>query len=76
MINLVECHKLEISRIVDYHLQSMVKEIPSYIEDANHFINMVNIFSVAVNSVLVTMDIQSYLTIPNNQEYSCNQEKV
>ena len=54
----------------------MVKEIPSYIEDANHFINKVNIFSVAVNSVLVTMDIKSYPTIPNNQEYSCNQEKV
>ena len=54
----------------------MVKEIPSYIEDANHFMNKVNIFSVAVNSVLVTMDIKSYPTIPNNQEYSCNQEKV
>ena len=62
-----QCHTSEISRFVDHHLQLMVKQIPSYIKDTNHFINKVNNFSVLVNSILVTMDVRSLCTsIPNN----------
>ena len=64
----IECHTSEISRFVDRHLQPVVKQIPSYIKDTNHFINKVNSFSVPVNSVLVTMDVRSlYTSIPNNE---------
>ena len=68
VINSIECHTSEISRFVDHHLQPVVKQIPSYIKDTNHFINKVNNFSVPVNSILVTMDVRSLNTsIPNNE---------
>ena len=41
VINSIECHTSEISRFVDHHLQPLVKQIPSYINDTNHFINKV-----------------------------------
>ena len=58
VINSIECHTSEISRFVDHHLQPVVKQIPSYIKDTNHFINKVNNFSVPVNLILVTMDVR------------------
>ena len=68
VINLIEWHTPEISRLVHYYLQTMVKQIPSYIKDTNHLINKVKSFSVPVNSVLVTMDVRSlYTSIPNNE---------
>ena len=68
MINSIECHTSEISRFVDRHLQPVVKQIPSYIKDTNHFINKVNNFSILVNSILVTGDVRSlYTSIPNNE---------
>ena len=46
----------------------MVKQIPSYIKDTNHFIIKVRNFSVPVNSILVTMNVRSlYTSIPNNE---------
>ena len=46
----------------------MVKQIPSYIKDTNHFINKVNNFSVPVDSISVTMDVGLLKTsIQNNQ---------
>ena len=71
IINSIECHTSEISRFVNHHHQPVVKQIPSYIKDTNHFINKVNNFSVPVNSILVTMDVRSlYQTsIPNNEVY-------
>ena len=49
MINSIESHTLEILRFVNHHFQPVLKQIPSYIKDANHFINKVNNFSVPVN---------------------------
>ena len=68
VINSIVCHTSEISRFVDHHLRPLVKQIPSYIKDTNHFINKVNNFSVPVNSILVTMDIRSlYTSIPKRR---------
>ena len=73
VINSIECHTSEILRFVDHHLQPVVKQIPSYTKDTNHFINKVNNFSVPVNSILLTMDVRSlYTSIPNNELYCCN----
>ena len=64
VINSVECHTSEILRFVDHHLQPVVKQVPSYVKDTNHFIN----FSVPVNLILVTMDVRSLNTsTPNNE---------
>ena len=46
----------------------MVKQIPSYIKDKNHFIDKVNKFFVPFNSILVAMDVRSlYTSIPDNE---------
>ena len=49
VINSIECHTSEISRFVDHHLQPVVKQVPSYINDTIRFINKVNNFSVPFN---------------------------
>ena len=41
VINSIECHTSEILRFFDHHLQPVVKQIPLYIKDTNHFINKV-----------------------------------
>ena len=35
VINSINCHTSAISRFADYHPQSIVREIPSYIKDTN-----------------------------------------
>ena len=76
VINSIVCHTSEISRFVDHHLRPLVKQIPSYIKDTNHFINKVNNFSVPVNSILVTMDVRSlYTSIPNNEGIAATKKR-
>ena len=68
MINSINCHNSEISRFADHHLPPLMREIRSYIKDANEFINKDNNFSLPPNSLLVTMDVKSlYAIIPNNE---------
>ena len=43
-INSIDRHTSEILRFVDHHLQPVVKEIPLYIKDTNHFISKLNNF--------------------------------
>ena len=76
MINSIECRTSEISRFVDHHLQPVVKEIPSYVKDTNHFIIKVNDFSVPVNSVSFTMDVRSlYTSIPNKEDIAATKKR-
>ena len=75
MINSIECHTSEISRLVDHHLQPVVRQISSYVRDTDHFINRVNNFSVPVNSVLVTMDVRLYNSIPNNEGIAATKKR-
>ena len=66
--NSINCRTSEISRFVDHHLKPLVREIPSYIKDANDFIKKINNFPIPTNSLLVTMDVKSlYASIPNNK---------
>ena len=68
IINSTTYHSSEISRFVDYHFQSLVKEFPSYIKDANDFVIKINNFKVPENPFLVTMDVSAlYTNIPNNK---------
>ena len=76
VINSIECHTSEISRFVDHDLQPVVKQIPPYIKDSNHFSNKGNNFSVSVNSILVTMDIRSlYTSTPNNESIAATKKR-
>ena len=73
--NSIECHT-ENSSFINHHLQPVVKQIPSYIKDTNHFINKVNNFSVPVNSILVTMHVRSIYTIlPNSKGIAATKKR-
>ena len=65
----MNCQTGNISKYIDYHLQPIVKQIPSYVKDTNGFINKINaVKSVAKNSYLVTMDVRSLHTNMSNAE--------
>ena len=51
----------------DYHLQSIMKEIPSHVKDTNDFINKINNHNIPKESILfVALDGKSlYTSIPN-----------
>ena len=72
MVSSINCHTVNISKYVDYHLQPIVTQIPSYVKDTNDFINKINaVKSVPKNSYLVTMDVRSlYTNIPNAEGIS------
>ena len=65
----VNCHTTNISKYIDYHLQLVAKQLPSYIKDTNYFINKINyIGNISPNSYLVTMDVKwLYISIPNSE---------
>ena len=47
VVSSINCHTVIISKYIDYHLQPIVKHLPSYVKDTNDFINKIN----AVKSV-------------------------
>ena len=42
VVSSTNCHTANISKYVDYHLQPIVKQIPSYVKCTNDFINKIN----------------------------------
>ena len=72
VVSSINCHTVNISQYVDYHLQPIMKQIPSYVKDTNNFINKINALkSVPKTSYLVTMDVRSLHTnIPNTEKIS------
>ena len=72
VVSSINCYTANISKYVDYHLQPIVKQIPSYVKDTNGFINKINaVESVPKNSYLVTMDVRSlYIDILNAEGIS------
>ena len=69
VIGSVSCHTSIISEYVDYHLQPIVKQIPSYVKITSDFINKLKtVETVPDNSCLVSLDIKSLHTnIPNSE---------
>ena len=55
-----------------YHLQPIVKQIPSYVKDSNDFITKIDaVKSVPKNNCLVTINMRSFYTdIPNTEGIS------
>ena len=63
---------MNLSRWVDIQLQPLVKNLPSYLQDDNHFLRKVNEFSkihtLPLNASLVTWDVKSlYTKIPHKK---------
>ena len=67
VVSSVNCHTTNISKYVDYHLQPIVKEIPSYVKDAQYFLKKLEkIIDIPQESLLVTLGTKSYnKTVPN-----------
>ena len=67
VISSVNCHTSKISEYVDYHLQPIVRKIPSCVKVKSDFLRKINAVEfVPDNSYLVSLDVQSlYKSIPN-----------
>ena len=60
VVSLVNCHPANISKYVHYHLQHIVKEIPSYVKDTQDFLKKLKkVKDIPQESLLVTLDVKS-----------------
>ena len=68
VVNSVNCHTSNISKY-DYHLQPIVKNIPSYVRDTKDFLTKLDdVTHILKEILLVTLDFKSlYTNIPNNE---------
>ena len=65
VISSINCHTSKISECVDYHLQPIVREIPSKVKDTSDSLQEINAVEfVPENSYLVSLDIK-YTSIPD-----------
>ena len=72
VVSSINCHIANISKYIDYHLQPILIQIPSYVKDTNNFINKINaVKSFPKNNYLVKMDVRSlYINILNAEGIS------
>ena len=62
IVSSVNCHTSGISKYVDYHLQPVVKDIPSYARDTKAFLTKLNdIRHIPKESLLVILDVNPYI---------------
>ena len=62
----VKCHTNTISKYTDFHLQPIVRDIPSYVRDTTDFLQKLK--NIPNDSLLVTLDVKSlYTNTPNNE---------
>ena len=67
MISSACCDSSKISEYVDYHLQPIVQEIPSYIKETSDFLRKLkSTTEVPENFYLVTLDVKSLDTSTPN----------
>ena len=69
VVSSVNYHTYTISKYVDFHLQPIVKNIPSYVRDTTDFLKKLDkVKNIPSNCLLVTLDVKSlYTNIPNNE---------
>ena len=64
VISSVNCHTSQISEYVDYHLQPIAKQIPSYVKDASDFISKLKAVEPELsNSCQVSLDVKAFIQI-------------
>ena len=55
----IGCHSTSISKFVVYHLQPIVKNITSYVQNSNDFLNKIDTAkNIPFNCLLVTMNVE------------------
>ena len=70
--NTINTPTMNLSKWVDIQLQPLVKKLPSYLQDDNHFLKKINDINknqtLPPNSLLVTWDVKSlYTNIPHKE---------
>ena len=69
MISSINCHSSKILEYVDYHLQPVVREIPSYIKDTSDSLHKLKPITVVPKKFyLVTLNVKSLYTSIQNSE--------
>ena len=65
----MNCHTGNISKYVNYHLQPIFKEIPSYVKNTKDFLKKLDkVKGIPQESLLVTLEVKSLDTnIANNR---------
>ena len=60
VVNSIDSHTSRISKYVDFYLQPLARQLPSYIQDTSHFLRKLNIRRDSnPDSILVTLDVRS-----------------
>ena len=69
VVSSVNWHTKTISKYVDFHLQPIVTNIPSYVKDTTDFFQKLDsVKNVPNDCLLVTLDVKSlYTNIPNDE---------
>ena len=69
VVSSVNWHAKTISKYVDFHLQPIVTNIPSYVKDTTDFFQKLDsVKNVPNDCLLVTLDVKSlYTNIPNDE---------
>ena len=66
IVSLCESPTENISQFLDYWLQPIMRNLPSYLKDTSQLINELRMLSVEPNTILVTIDVKSlYTCIPH-----------
>ena len=59
----------KISEFVDLHLKPHLGQIPSYIKDTNHFVNICKDITLLSNERIITLDVSAlYTNIPHEED--------
>ena len=62
------CPSERISQFVDHFIKPLVQELPSYLRDSSHLINLIRNLRIPTDSILATLDVTSlYTNIPNEE---------
>ena len=68
VVRSISCHTSSFSKYVDYHLQPIVKDIPSYVRDNDFLTKLNNVRDIPKEILLVTLDVKPlYTNIPNSE---------
>ena len=69
VVSSVNCHTDTISKYVDFHLQPIIKNIPSYVRDTTDFLQKLDkVKNIPNDCLLVTLDVKPlYTNIPDNE---------
>ena len=55
-VSFIGCHSINISKFVEYYLKPIVKNIPSYVQDSNDFLNKIDtVKNIPVYCLLVAI---------------------